>query len=428
MNDQIDSRENTRYINEVTEDFTVEYSQGKLRITYPMAMWCAGMSRIKAADTGKSENYRYAALNRWIFMSCFDWIREFPHDEMRKIMGGSDCGMRYGTKVLESSGLCVINKEKWARNKGKHAYGQYYEWYPVAVNYDKGSDMVSYTDYDLTGTRFEKMFEYYIDSIGKDSYVPERVDDGKSYPDDIWVPPYWKLEYRYSGSTFRARMYEAYWVAIAVSLMGKNPVYKYRLYTGFHYLPKVLRKNLYFEGSPLVELFDLHCSFYSLSVGLIKEKYPEIDMNALTSFFWDCVRGELYNKCANYLGTGRDDAKEKLQGWRNLYSVGAAHYPSFGYAKVAEFMENNYPEITDIYYKWPTREVKEGVIVKNLQQDLCEYETKIISKLAFELMDEYKCTFFSLHDGLYLSMNEKAKLPTDINEKILNWFKINILT
>lgn len=427
MDKQVNSSENTRRVNERTGDFVVEYSQGKLRIGYPLAMWCAGMSRIAAVDEKNNENYRYAAVGRWIFMSCFDWIREFPHDEMRMITGNSAQCMTYGNKVLESSGLCVVDKARHAKNKNMHAYGQYYEWYPVAVDYDKGSEL-SYTEYDLTGTRFEKMFEYYIDSLGSDSYVPERVDDGTRHPDDVYVPPYWRLEYRYSGKTFRARMFEAYWVAIAVSMMGSNPLYRHRLYTGFHFLPRVLRKNLYFEGSPITELFDLHCSFYTLSVGLIKEKYPDANMEALTAFYWDCVTGELYNKCADYIGSDRDEAKEKLQGWRNLYNKGTAHNPMFGYTKVSEFMETNYPEISDIYYKWPTREVKEGAIVKNLQQDLSDYETRIISKLSFELMSEYKCTCFTLHDGIYVSMKEKAEMPVDINKKIINWFETNILS
>ena len=412
--------------------YAVEYMDGKLGICFPLATWlkAIGMIDQAAANLNMKVNagYSYQAAQLWVFVSCFDWIRDFPMKDMTRICVSSSKAFSYCVKVLEASGLCVIDKTKKAANWKAKATGQTYEWYPVNIPVQAGGEKTSF-EYDIRDTQFGRMFEYYARSIDDTVFIPERVEMNYEYPEGLYISPYYRLEYRFSGTTFRARMYEAYWVAMSVCNFGHDPLYSSRFYNGFHYLPRPLRKNVYFEGSRLTELFDLHCSFYTLSIGLILEKYPDTDRDALTAFYWDCVTGKLYDKCADYIGANRDIAKEKLQGWRNLHNKGVARFPKFGYNKVSEFMEHNYPVIADIYYNWETRETEKGVTVKNLQRDLSEYETRLVSKLAYEILDRYSVTCFTLHDAIYISEKEKAeKLPADIAEKILSWFKTNILS
>lgn len=418
------------------EIFTAEYSGGVLRLEFPAGLWTYGYNAlVQAASIGGAKpkyKYIYKGVAQWIFMLAFEWIREFPMKKMAEILETNSSCLAYTRKILEASGMCVVDKRKHFQNKlSKEPGSGYFEWTPLIPGYVfqgiKDSDARVYYDYFLKGTSFNGMFEKYAKYDGIDEYVPEKHEGWGLLDKGIYESPYYDLRYRFSGKAFKSRLFECYWVHAAVSKFGIPPVYKYRLYNGFHYLPGVLRKNVYYNGDNITELFDLHCSFYTISAGVILEKYPEVNRDAVERFYWDCVLGKLYEKCADYLSASRDIAKEKLQGWRNLTNRGVAHLSDFGYARVSAFMENTYPEIADIYYEWPTYENNEGKTKKALQRDLSEYETKLMSKLAFEIEDKYNVKCFLLHDAIYVSVKDKAKMPADIEKRIFNWFEINIL-
>ena len=427
-----------RKITEKSGAFTFDYNIGTdmLRIGMPLDMWCRARNSLDEAarylGMKMTEGLALKALDMWAFISCMDWIREFPQKVMTGVLGITHTTFSQCVKLLGTSGLCVIDKSKKAANSDRKERGKYYQWWPRVLGGEFKGEITWSGMMRLKGTGFGRMTGYYVASCDETVFRPERIITNEVYPPGTYIPPYHMLEYRYSGRSFKARMYESWWVALAASAFGKDPVYSGRLYNGFHYLPGVLRKNVYYDGSPLVEAFDLHCSFYTLSVGLIKERYPDADDKALERFFYDCVSGRLYDRCADYIGAPRDEAKRLLQGWRNLWNRGTAHNPVFGYSGVAGFMEKYYPEISDIYYGWETREEKAAdgktvYRVKNLQRDLNEYETRVISELSFNIMDKYDVTPFTLHDAIYVSENDKGKLPCDINEIIIKWLKDKIL-
>lgn len=415
------------------EIITVEYQGGMLRLKFPIELWTAGYNRLMqtAALIGKpKQKYVCKAVAQWIFMLAFDWIREFPVSDMTGILETNRECLAYTNKILGNSGLCHINKQGHYKNQFMRLKGTgYYEWTPVMpFVLDVTNGLYDRYDYCIENTPFHGMLEKYVECRGLDEYVPEKQGGWGVLDKSIYESPYYDLTYRFSGTTFKARLFECYWVHTAVSRFGRPPVYKYRLYNGFHYLPGILRKNVYYKGDNITELFDLHCSFYTISAGVMLEKYPDIDRDVIERFYWDCALGRLYDKCADYLSCTRDEAKDRLQGWRNLSNRGVAHAYDFGYSGVSKFMENTYPEISDIYYDWPTYVNSDGKTKKALQRDLSEYETRLMSKLAYEIEGKYGVKCFLLHDAIFVSVKDKAeKLPVDIENKIFNWFRINIL-
>lgn len=90
-------------------------------------------------------------------------------------------------------------------------------------------------------------------------------------------------------------------------------------------------------------------------------------------------------------------------------------------------MEYKYPSIKKVIDEWPTYRDKNYFVHKTLQRDCGAFETRLMSDLARELTSKYEVECFLLHDAIWMSEADVKKLPADINEKILNWFKINIL-
>lgn len=404
----------------------IAYDQASknLRIEFPLNMWIAGQSVIDSyvEELGARREFGIEdlAMRAWVFMTAFDFRREFRVTDMCMALGKSNSTVAKVNKLVTASGLCTVDKYEWSKK-----YGATYDWYPRKLVYTDDGSRTSY-DYALAGTGFADMLDEIFTAFPGKVYTPVKADDNEHYPQWVYVSPYHLLTYRYSGGTVRDLMREACYVSSCVSKFGGQPRFSHRLYNGFHNMPRDLRKNIEFNGSPLTELFDLHCSFYTLSVGLFKDTRQDISREALEKFFNDCVSGKLYAECARFLMCDRECAKEKLQGWRNIQK-NVAHSPLFEYTGVARFMENNYPEIAEVYYNWPVYDPGDGRKVKKLQLELCDYETGIISRLAREIGRKYGVTCFTLHDGIYVSEAEKNTMPADINDRIIAWFRNEIL-
>lgn len=415
------------------EIITAEYTGGVLRLWFPKELWTYGYGTLvqTASMGGAKPKYGYICKGtaEWIFKLAFEWMREFPGEEMAEILETNTSCLAYTSKLLEASGLCIVDKQKHFQNKySMHKGSGYYEWTALMpASFTSSSESDDHFDYFIDGTMFGGMFEKYLECEGLDEYIPEKQPGWGRLGKWVYESPYYDLTYRFSGTTFKSRLYECWWVHIAASKFGVPPVYKNRLYNGFHYMPSVLRKNIYYKGDSITELFDLHCSFYTISAGVILEKFPDVDRQAVERFYWDCVMGNLYDKCSEYIHAPREVAKEKLQGWRNLTNRGAAHSPKYNYVQVSEFMERTYPEIADIYYEWPLYENERGEKKKALQRDLSDYETRLMSKLAFEIENKYNVKCLLLHDAIYVSVKDKEKMPADIEKRIFNWFENNIL-
>lgn len=423
-------------------DFKITYEHigesDKLTITYPMDLWSDAISAMEdirkcIADKKWSEEYSSKAVDMLVFMMVFDWIKEYPMKPIIDIIGTSTAGFTWAVKYLEGSRLVFID-----RSLTNEVDKRPYQWY---VNKDMiKSDSYDYSStttsvYDISGTVFSSLFRKYEYSLKNPVFEPKKsgrnfTGDDEPVPEDLpYKSDYSLLTYRYSGKNFKENLFESYCVDLYVSKLGVEPVYKSgRIYNAFHNIPKKLRHNLEYNGSPLTELFDLHCSFYTLSVGMILDKFENINPEDLESFYDTCFSGKLYENLADEIGCTRDEAKEKLQGWRNCWRYGALHFEKFGYSDVSGYMETNYPVLSNIYYNWEKRKNKYNKIVKNLQYDACVFETQIISKLATWINSEYGITCFCLHDAIYVSEEEKMRLPVNIDKKIASWFRRELLT
>lgn len=423
----------------------ISYEHGKtakLKLTYPMGYWCDIMHALESTEklfsslsfeskTLKwSDEYSIKAADMMIFMTAFDFIREFPIETMTSVLGTSRPGYTWIVKRLETAGLVTIDRSLTNQVDCKP-----YQW-RISLPYNFGpyndDDMTS-SEYDITDTIFAGILDRYEQSIRDTVFKPEKSDaeikENEVQESLPYKSDYSLLSYRYSSSdNIKEKMQEAYIVDKLVSKLGEKPVYKSgRIYNAFHYIPKKYRHNLEYNGSPLTELFDIHCSFYTLSVGMIFDSYPNVKYEDMEKFYEKCSSGKLYDDLADEMGCSRDEAKERLQGWRNCWRYGALNFEEFGYTKVTEFMRRNYPLISVIYENWPKRRNSEGHIVKALQLDSCIFETKIMSRLASEIHEKYGVTLFLLHDAIYISEEDKKKLPVNIGRKIDSWFRKQLL-
>ena len=452
-----DMRETSRITGKVESfgiEFGIEYtgtsgSGSILRIGYPKALHDDVYNALKSvrpqmeAKNSKKykwfEGYAENACKMFVMMCVFDWIREYPQKYMVNVLDTTTMCLTWIHMYMEEAGIADIDMSMV--NKNDKGFAQWRVILPQSFDtgsysYD-GSDLMV-AEYDLSGTVFSRVFDRCI--VAKDMslrnggvYTPKKKNAFKLEPDEEFVPPtvsyvsdYSLLTYRYSGKSLKDLMNEAYYVDMYVSNFGRPPVYKSgRIYNSFHFLPKYYRYNVEYNGSPLVELFDLHCSFYTMSVGMILEKYPDIDIYNLKDFYYTCYSGELYNDIAESLGITREEAKVKLQGWRNCWRYSTLHFEKYGYNDISDYMEKHYPAITAIYYAWPKRKTPKG-IVKNLQIDYCEFETVLMSRFARMMKDKYGVTCFMLHDAAYISQAEKDTLPENINRIIGNWFEYEL--
>lgn len=419
-------------------EFTMEYDGGKLRISYPLDFFAdieGSLENTSRFFPGEkfSEEYAMKAVDMLVFITVFDWIREFPMEPMLRVLGTSTTGFTWSVKRLEAARLVNIDRSMTNKESKKP-----YQWYSnvdriETEDYDYAA--LTLSEYDVNGTDYGKMLDRYIESLTNPVFVPRRIERKfaeyeERVPDSLpYKSDYGLLTYRYSSTDVKDKLFEAYYVDTCVSNFGKEPVYKSgRIFNSFHFLPKSLRHNVEYNGSPLVELYDIHCAFYTLSVGMILEKGFDVDISLLEKFYDMCVSGELYDDLASHLSCTRDEAKEKLQGWRNCWRYGALHFDKFGYSEVSDYMEKNWFDIAMVYYNWPKSRNKDNKIVKNLQYDACVFETNTISKLAAWMHNEYGITCFCLHDAIYVSEAEKSQLPVNIDRKIAAWFKRELIT
>lgn len=351
-------------------------------------------------------------------MKFFGHRHEFLNADLVKAAGIGHNNVTKYVKAMEQAGILDIDRSEWVA-KGFHS--SYY--YRIKDGCDSGIGNIVIFSYDLDGTPFGEAIEIYKatkgmeEMTGCDSVVWDKVLPGWCY-----TSPYWRLSYRFMNDSGAGRLYECDMAGRLVSHFCEAPVYKSgRIYHAFHRFPRVLRYNLEFEGSPLTELFDLHASFFTLLASMLIDKLPEDEFNDL---FYTCFEGRLYDEVAAYTGIMKDAAKEQMQGWRNVWNMGVLHSR---YAKICDFMENRFPAFTNIIYRWDKKVNEKGKKVKTLQQDLGEYETLVFSDFAKFLVDKYNVTPFLLHDAVYCSQADKAKLPEDINMVMKEWF-LNKLT
>ena len=352
----------------------------------------------------------------WFLMRQFSPMREFRREDMIRIFGMSSPTFAKILDVLKELKLIEIDTSEWAKG-----YGAPYQYRVLEAKYDKDKENLDmFLSYTLAETSFKASMDAY--STGSKIKPAERKKEWTGFPDGVYISPYDKLGYEFISGD---RLVESLYIGALLPYMDECPNYTSgRIYHAFHRSKRIFRKGFTFEGSHITELFDLHCSFFTLTAMLKKNELPEEEYRKL---FEDCISGKLYDKAAEYCLVSRDIVKEDLQAWRNC-TFNQAHSK---YGTLSAFMEKHYPTFSKIMYEWPTIKKERGsrtVSVKTLQHEVGEYETRVFSKIAFALRDKYNVTCFTLHDAIYVSEKEKAeKLPADIESKLINLFKINIL-
>lgn len=362
-----------------------------------------------------------AALDIFFFIKFMSPLREFNRDDMLRVLGISSAVFTEARKYLEESGLVVIDKTQYHSHKGG------YQWLVKDININTGinwEDMM----FNLKGTVFQDMINTYrdIDSV-KDNEAVYRHNDTvviDELPKWCFLSPYNELDYRFSDGDRKIgyMITEIDNFIKNVKNFGQSPKYvSGRIYHPFHNSKKIFRHNILYKGSPLTELFDLHCSFYTLSCALLKKRLPK---NEFSRLFDMTFNGKLYDECAKLTYDTRDNAKEELQAWRNCTEA----ENHVRHKAVSMYMESNFPTYSKIIYEWDKYRNSDGNVVKKLQIDICEFETRVFADFSRFLADKYNVTPFLLHDAVYCSESDKNKLPENIKEIMNNWFiiKLNI--
>lgn len=374
--------------------------------------------------TGKTINI---ALNLWALGIALQPVTEFRSEDIQKAFNTSHTTAAKVTDLLEASGLAVIDRQEWSKKMGGAFMWRFKDDFPYN---DGPGTMWDSFKYELSGTLFETYLDLYHAGQADIEAIENAVDFGYDdnfppgyFPDWLYVAPYNRLKYKFfkTGGERSAEFFE---FSRNYRNFKKRPVYKSgRLFYVFHWWKKEYRHGFTYNGSPLTELFDLHCSFFTLTAALKKNDLPRKEYEKLIR---SCINGKLYDDAARFIGLTRDCAKEQLQAWRNSSRAQAhAHYKA-----ISEFMEREYPAFSRIIYEWPTV-IKEGqkrnVSVKTLQVDISEFESRVFSKICRILVDKYKVTPFSLHDAIYISEDDMKKLPENISDILLKWFADNVL-
>lgn len=191
-----------------------------------------------------------------------------------------------------------------------------------------------------------------------------------------------------------------------------------RYYHWLHSMHAIYRKRVYFNGSPLVENFDVTACFYTLIARLMMDRGTISEQEMLR--YRDLVRnGDIYNSIKDWAGKTygipwtRDQVKEQLQSWRNTKStrMEAQKKRETLFFQICEWWKANYPEIGNAIINYPTYKNKENCKVKKLQVDCCKLETKYISgAVCSELGDKYGVIAFTVHDAVYVTEKDKEKL------------------
>lgn len=214
-----------------------------------------------------------------------------------------------------------------------------------------------------------------------------------------------------------------------------------RYYHWLHSMHAIYRKRVYFNGSPLVENFDVTGCFYTLIARLMMDRGTISEQEMLR--YRDLVRnGDIYNTIKEWAektyatpwtgGTPwtRDQVKQRLQSWRNTLStrIEAQKKRDTLFSEICEWWKANYPEIGDAIINYPTYKNKENRKAKKLQVDCCKLETKYISgAVCSELGDKYGVIAFTVHDAVYVTEKDKEKLDNmGVKIEDLFWKAIGI--
>ena len=206
-----------------------------------------------------------------------------------------------------------------------------------------------------------------------------------------------------------------------------------RLWHPFHGLPKSYRKNVSYNGSPLVEAMDVKNCYYVLMVKAL-QLADKIDPDELKRFIAVVREGDIYIEIGNdiqfiheikedfkdddylsFIGTTRRDrVKVEMQSFRNFKTYGQAESQ---HPMLAKKFKKMFPSICHWLFTYPIYRNRKGKNAKRLQADMSRIETMLISKVCFRLRD-MGLTPFSLHDAIYLPQDELDSLEEGFVDRL----------
>ena len=191
-----------------------------------------------------------------------------------------------------------------------------------------------------------------------------------------------------------------------------------RYFHWLHSMHAIYRKRVYFNGSPLVENFDVTGCFYTLIARLMMDQ-GTISEQEMQRYCNLVKNGDIYNSIKDWAeqtyGTPwtRDQVKQRLQSWRNTLPtrIEAQKKRDTLFFQICEWWKANYPEIGDAIANYPTYQNNKNRKTKRLQLDCCKLETKYISgAVCSELGSKYGVIAFTVHDAVYVTEKDKEKL------------------
>ena len=195
-----------------------------------------------------------------------------------------------------------------------------------------------------------------------------------------------------------------------------------RIYHAFHRFPRELReKCLSYNGSPLIEVSDIHNAYYVFMCKLLEQdkklfRNLDFDVFELPEFEKLVMSGKFYESVLDGIPhsilTGkpeldelnrkadREKVKQALQSYRNE-KPGRMEYR---FEEIDRWFERTFPTVRQFLRDYPKQENGK----KFLQRDIARIETDIMSNISKDLHDNYGVTPFPLHDAIFLSEHDNG--------------------
>lgn len=182
-----------------------------------------------------------------------------------------------------------------------------------------------------------------------------------------------------------------------------------RIFHAFHFTNRDFRKKLKYKSSPIVEVMDIHCAYFTFFIHIFRT-IPSIDKDELKRYEELVRNGFIYEDAMEFIHCDdRDAMKHMLNSYKALPPRRMGKRPENSYFK------EKFPTIHKCLAHYPTYINKNGKEVKAIQKDATFIEAVIISEVCFELLG-LGVTPFSLHDAIYLNQKDINKLKEMDND------------
>ena len=203
-----------------------------------------------------------------------------------------------------------------------------------------------------------------------------------------------------------------------------------RIYSWFHQVHGEEREFFTIAGSHLREAFDVPACNFCILAKLLENS--NCDKEELKKFQHIIKYEYIYEKIANYLNLDISDKaikkaiKASCQHWLNIRKS-KLHTGSWNdeyFNGIDKFFKSELPSIYSELINW-REEKHNGKVSKMLWYDFQAVEYEIISKkICNYLYKRYKATPVTVHDAIYLTDTDRAKIDENLEE--IFWNELNL--